>query len=613
VTDVGGAATPTGSVEFFDGATDLGPGSALVGAGNSATSTLTISTLGLGSHSIEAVYTSTGAFLSGHGALTQTIDDATATAVGSNNNPATQGQPATFTATVTDVSVEFFDGTADLGPGSALVGNGNSAASQFTTAPLTAGVHSIHAVYTPSGMFLGGNGTLTQTVYGLGLSKTTVLEFRPAGTQVGVLSTTEPASPSPYTYALVSGAGSDDNAMFRISGNQLLTADSFNFAAKSSYSIRVRSTDQNNVSFDQVFTITVVDDPALTLSGGTFTIHETSANDAFFLAAGATTDSMTFNGMSLAVDSAAVDAIVYQGEGGNDSVTVVGGSGPRTLGLGPTHGQLTEAGLTFTFSGVANAYIGGGPGDVAYLYDSPGNDVFAGTPSYSSLSGPGFSEYAVGYGTVVGIASQGGNDTAYLGAPAGAVFVGTPTYSYLQGGGVTIEVAGFKAVTAYGAGGDAAYLGGGAGSNVFVGTPTYSYLQGGGVTNEAVGFQAVTAYAAPGSSDTAYLYGGAGSNLFVGTSAYSYLQGVGFSAEAVGFQGVTGIAAAGSANVAYLYAAPGNDSFYGYGASGVLVAGGDAYGVNGFGSVTIVAYPGGFDQAFVSSLFYVLAEDGAWH
>ena len=42
-----------------------------------------------------------------------------------------------------------------------------------------------------------------------------------------------------FTYSLVSGTGSTDNASFTISGNQLLTAASFDFEAKNSYSIRV--------------------------------------------------------------------------------------------------------------------------------------------------------------------------------------------------------------------------------------------------------------------------------------------------------------------------------------------------------------------------------------
>ncbi len=53
---------PTGSVEFFDGGTALGAGTALSGSGDSATSSFTISNLSAAAHSINAVYTPTGAF-----------------------------------------------------------------------------------------------------------------------------------------------------------------------------------------------------------------------------------------------------------------------------------------------------------------------------------------------------------------------------------------------------------------------------------------------------------------------------------------------------------------------------------------------------------------------
>ena len=95
----------------------------------------------------------------------------TTTGVSSSLNPSTSGQSVTFTATVSDTSggvptgsVEFYDGSTDLGPGSALSGSGTSATSTLTTSTLTAGSHSISAVYTPTGDFAGSSGSLTQTV-----------------------------------------------------------------------------------------------------------------------------------------------------------------------------------------------------------------------------------------------------------------------------------------------------------------------------------------------------------------------------------------------------------------------------------------------------------------
>ena len=94
------------------------------------------------------------------------------TALTTSASPSTYGQSVTFTATISDTaggvptgSVEFYDGTTDLGLGSILSGSGNSATSTFTTSTLAAGVHSsISAVYTPTGSFVGSSGSLSQTV-----------------------------------------------------------------------------------------------------------------------------------------------------------------------------------------------------------------------------------------------------------------------------------------------------------------------------------------------------------------------------------------------------------------------------------------------------------------
>jgi Tol biopolymer transport system component len=91
----------------------------------------------------------------------------------------------------------------------------------------------------------------------IALSATSVAENLGAGTVVGTLSVSDPDAGNTFTYDLVSGSGSGDNASYSISGNQLKTAASFNFEVKSSYSIRVRVTDQGGLSFEKVFTINV--------------------------------------------------------------------------------------------------------------------------------------------------------------------------------------------------------------------------------------------------------------------------------------------------------------------------------------------------------------------
>jgi Cadherin domain/Fibronectin type III domain len=83
---------------------------------------------------------------------------------------------------------------------------------------------------------------------GLQLSNATVAENQPVGTTVGVFATTDAVPGNTFTYSLVTGTGSTDNPSFSIDASgQLLTAASFDYEARSSYSIRVRTTDLGGV------------------------------------------------------------------------------------------------------------------------------------------------------------------------------------------------------------------------------------------------------------------------------------------------------------------------------------------------------------------------------
>jgi len=165
-----GSAPPTdGSIEFFDetahtflGKEPIINGSASVQAQIGAT----------GGDTIYATYLPTSNALapsSGH--LTQIVAYTTSSKLtGPASNP-TYGQSVMFTATVTSSgggaptgSVEFYDGSIDLGPGTTLSGSGNTATSTFTIATLTGGAHDIHAVFTSSGAFQTSNDTLAVTV-----------------------------------------------------------------------------------------------------------------------------------------------------------------------------------------------------------------------------------------------------------------------------------------------------------------------------------------------------------------------------------------------------------------------------------------------------------------
>jgi hypothetical protein len=91
------------------------------------------------------------------------------------------------------------------------------------------------------------------------LANSVVAENLPSGTSIGNFSTTDPDSGSSFTHTLISGTGDTDNAQFTIVGNTLKTVAAFDFETKSSYSIRVRTTDQGGLSFEKIFTISVTD------------------------------------------------------------------------------------------------------------------------------------------------------------------------------------------------------------------------------------------------------------------------------------------------------------------------------------------------------------------
>jgi hypothetical protein len=169
-----GGGTPVGTVQFKDGANNLG---SPVTLDNTGTATLNSSTLDVAGspHSITAVYVdAVDKNYTGSTSLPvlQVVTKAnTTTAVSSNHNPSVHGQPVTFSATVSAVApgggtptgtVQLvIDGT---NVGSAVPLTGGSA-SFPPISNLTTGSHTVAVIYSGDTNFLPSTGTLpTQTV-----------------------------------------------------------------------------------------------------------------------------------------------------------------------------------------------------------------------------------------------------------------------------------------------------------------------------------------------------------------------------------------------------------------------------------------------------------------
>lgn len=93
------------------------------------------------------------------------------------------------------------------------------------------------------------------------LSSSSVLENQPTGTLVGSLSAIDANPNDSHGFTFVAGAGDGDNALFQVVGSQLVTQQVFDREQRSSYSVRMRSTDATGNAFEKTFTISIANIP----------------------------------------------------------------------------------------------------------------------------------------------------------------------------------------------------------------------------------------------------------------------------------------------------------------------------------------------------------------
>ncbi len=153
----GSSGTPTGTVTFMDGSTELGNGT----LNASAQATFTTSSLDVAGHSITAVYGGDSNFASStSSALDDSVDqDSSNTVESLSDNTVVFGETDTITATVTAVApgagtptgtVTFSDGSTTLGT-STLDASG---VATFNSSNFTIGTNSITAAYNGDSNFL---------------------------------------------------------------------------------------------------------------------------------------------------------------------------------------------------------------------------------------------------------------------------------------------------------------------------------------------------------------------------------------------------------------------------------------------------------------------------
>jgi len=183
-----GTGTPTGSVTFMNGTTELGTADL-----NSSIATFFASGLTLGTHSITAVYSGDADFIASTSSPSQQLVGGTTTALSSSADPSTFGQSVTFTATVAAAAarggaptgtVIFMDGPTVLG--NSTVGRSGMAA--ISTTGLSGGTHSITAVYEGDAESVASTSSAISQV------------VNPASTSTTVTSS---ANPSPFGQSVI--------------------------------------------------------------------------------------------------------------------------------------------------------------------------------------------------------------------------------------------------------------------------------------------------------------------------------------------------------------------------------------------------------------------------
>lgn len=199
---------------------------------------------------------------------------------------------------------------------------------------------------------------------------------------IGTLSTTDPDTGDSHSYNLVAGAGDDDNGSFNISGDELRANDAGSLAA-GSYNVRIQTQDGGGETFEEDFTITVVDDIA---PGG----HSVSFDD----------------NLLNREESASVSFTFADAEVGADYSFSISSSGGGT----PVAGAGTVSGAGEQISGIDASGLSNGTLTLSViLTDSAGNSAAAVTDTATLETTTEFSvASATGTGLIEGSIAGGG-------------------------------------------------------------------------------------------------------------------------------------------------------------------------------------------------------------
>ncbi len=226
----------------------------------------------------------------------------------------------------------------------------------------------------------------------INLSSSSVTENNPTNIPIGNFTTVDPDAGNTFTYSLVQGSGDIDNASFAIEANTLRLLISTDFESKSSYSIRVRSTDQDGLFTEKTFSIQVID------SDENAYVTGSPAGDAFVASYVGTGTSALW---TLTRNSASVfsnrlipngGALLIDGLGGSDTLQVNGRTVDDSLRLVGSLLVINGAPLQFSNTEIVRILPGLG-NDSLMIEQTPSAGVAL---TYDGGTGTDILEYSSG-------------------------------------------------------------------------------------------------------------------------------------------------------------------------------------------------------------------------
>jgi len=328
---------------------------------------------------------------------------------------------------------------------------------------------------------------------------------------------------------------------------------------------------------------------------------------------------LTFSGGGFLVTAQGAGSYYVYGQA-EDTMTMIDTAGDDSLYALPAYAVLQpSSGVGFIdqaigFGTVIAKAINGGT-DSALFYDAAGNDTYISSPTQAALTGLGYSNTAEGFEKNYAFAIAGGNDTATLNDSAAAdVFSALSAYAIMDGGGEFSQAIGFDTVIAIAGGGnDTANFYDSVGDDNYVSSPTQTTFNSAGVVLTSQGFESNYAFSSSGGNDTATLNGSSGDDILYAQASYSALVTGGVINQPIGFKQVTAIAGGGN-DLAYFYDSVGNDNLAASGNQAQLTwDNGRTAAAQAFDTVFALSSNGGTDdETHALSLDFVLQLYGPW-